>query len=770
MLLRFSLVILLSLPAWCQRDSATLEVTLLDPQSAVLAGCMDLTNANKGFHIKKCAQAGEKLTIKDMPEGRYNLVATCAGFAPNASVVEIRAGERKAITLSLAVAPVVSEIKVEEAATLLDPTGASGQRLSSGAIANLPAAMPGRDVIQAVQTQPGWIVEANGVLHPRGSEYDTLYIVDGLPISSNRSPTFAPETGLNQVDAIEMTTSGYPAEYGRHLGGVVEVTTATPRVDGLHGNVDFEQGSFATSRGSASIGYGGKRTGVWLGLNGFTTDWYLDPPVEQNFTNSALGRSIGARFDHEFGATQSLRFWFTNSQTRFQVPNEIVQELAGQRQSRSAGESAGYISYERVLSPDSVLSARFMVRDADATLSSNVRSIPIQPEQDRSLRESYFSLNVATQRGHHEFKAGTQFSLTNVNEQFSFNITDPTQFDPDVPPQFAFAGKRSGDTQAVFVQDRYHRGPWTLSAGVRWDRYSLVTGDSAFSPRLALAYHFAPLGLVLHASYDRVFEEPPIENLLLANSTSVLRLSSAATQFPVPLSRGDFGEVGFSKLATPHARLDAKAFLRNTRNFIDDDLLLNTGVSLPTSFARATIYGAEAKLDVTEWWRFSGFASYSYQIGRTITPVTGGLFLEDNAEQLLQPGIIFPISQDQRNTAYGLLRFAISKSLWTAASFSYGSGLPTELDPGESLADLIAQSSPRIVQQVDLARGRLKPNHSLDCSLGWNVWSREPQSARVQVDVTNLTNKLNVVNFAGLFSGTALARPRSASVRLSYSF
>jgi outer membrane cobalamin receptor len=747
-----------------------LDVTLLDSQSATLAGCIDLTNANKDFHLRKCAQAGDNLTIKDMPEGRYNLLATSPGFAPNSSMIEIRAGEHKAIVLHFSVAPVVSEVKVEGSGTLLDPTGASGQRLSSSTISNLPAAMPGRTVIQAVTSQPGWIVEANGVLHPRGSEYDTLYMIDGLPILSNRSPSFAPETDLNHVDAIEMTTSGYPAEYGRHLGGVVEVTTATPRIEGLHGNVDFEQGSLATSSGSASLGYGGKHLGVWLGLNGFTTDWYLDPPAEQNFTNSALGHSVSARLDHEFDSTQSLRLWFTTSHTQFQVPNEVVQELAGQKQDRGAGESAGYISYDRTLSPNSVLSARFMLRDADATLSSNAQSIPIQPQQDRSLRESYFSLSMATQRGHHEFKAGTQFSLANVKEQFSFNITDPTQFDPDVPPQFAFAGKHNGDTQSVFVQDRYHRGPWTLSAGVRWDRYSLVTEDSAFSPRLALAYHFAPLGLVLHASYDRVFEEPPIENLLLASSTSVLRLSSEAAQFPVPLSRGDFGEVGLSKLVTPRARLDAKAFLRNTRNFLDDDLLLNTGVSLPTAFARATIYGAEVKLDVTQWWRFSGFASYSYMIGRTVTPVTGGLFLEDDAEQLLQPGAIFPISQDQRNTAYGLLRFAISKSLWTAASFSYGSGLPTEIDPGESLADLIAQSSPRIVQQVDLARGRLKPNHSLDCSLGWNVWSRERQNARVQVDVTNLTNKLNVVNFAGLFSGTALARPRSAALRLGYTF
>jgi hypothetical protein len=40
----------------------------------------------------------------------------------------------------------------------------------------------------------------------------------------------------------------------------------------------------------------------------------------------------------------------------------------------------------------------------------------------------------------------------------------------------------------------------------------------------------------------------------------------------------------------------------------------------------------------------------------------------------------------------------------------------------------------------------------------------------VQGDVMNLTNRLNVINFAGLFSGTAIAAPRSFSLRLTTEF
>ena len=249
-----------------------------------------------------------------------------------------------------------------------------------------------------------------------------------------------------------------------------------------------------------------------------------------------------------------------------------------------------------------------------------------------------------------------------------------------------------------------------------------------------------------------------------------MRLGDQVTQLPIPLSRGDFGEFGISKLFLAHLRLDASIFLRNQRNFSDDDLLLNTGVSLPTSFARSSIYGAELKTEVPQWWRFSGFVSYSYSIGRAITPVTGGLFLEKDAEQLLAPGLIFPVSQDQRHTLHTQTRYAATQKLWFANNFWYGSGLPTEVEPGTPISQLVQQFGEAVVSEVDFQRARVKPGHSIDVSAGYEFWRHEKQQASLQVDATNITDKLNVLNFAGLFSGTAIARPRSISLRLGYAF
>ena len=131
----------------------------------------------------------------------------------------------------------------------------------------------------------------------------------------------------------------------------------------------------------------------------------------------------------------------------------------------------------------------------------------------------------------------------------------------------------------------------------------------------------------------------------------------------------------------------------------------------------------------------------------------------------------FWVSQDQRNTAQGRLRFQATRRSWLAAGASFGSGLPVELDRGDTDYDfLLAQYGPRVLDQVDLARGRVRPSYSLDAAAGLNLYTKEKKTITLQLQGSNLTNHLNVINFASLFSGTALAPPRSFGVRLKMVF
>ncbi len=65
-----------------------------------------------------------------------------------------------------------------------------------------------------------------------------MFVVDGVPMDENRSPAFAPDLQENEIHAMAVLTANFPAEYGRKLGGVVEVTTSKDIQEGFHGALD----------------------------------------------------------------------------------------------------------------------------------------------------------------------------------------------------------------------------------------------------------------------------------------------------------------------------------------------------------------------------------------------------------------------------------------------------------------------------------------------------------------------------------------------------
>jgi hypothetical protein len=71
---------------------------------------------------------------------------------------------------------------------------------------------------------------------------------------------------------------------------------------------------------------------------------------------------------------------------------------------------------------------------------------------------------------------------------------------------------------------------------------------------------------------------------------------------------------------------------------------------------------------------------------------------------------------------------------------------------------------------VNFERGRVYPSYSFDVSGGADLFRHERRAVRLQADATNLAGRLNVINFAGLFSGTAIEPGRAFSIRLATEF
>src|SRR5262249_44129104 len=145
--------------------------------------------------------------------------------------------------------------------------------------------------------------------------------------------------------------------------------------------------------------------------------------------------------------------------------------------------------------------------------------------------------------------------------------------------------------QSVFIQDTFHARNWNISAGIRFDHYGFLVDRSAWSPRIGVSRYIPSIGLLVHASYDRAFQTPAIENLLLASSPATDALNDTVLRLAVPPSYGNFYEIGVSRAFFGKVRLEANVFRRDFRNYSDDDVLLNTGVSFPISFATARIRG-----------------------------------------------------------------------------------------------------------------------------------------------------------------------------------
>ncbi len=753
-----------------QSNTGELRLKMTDPAGLGVESTVELTSDSNQVRRTLTTDDAGNAVAKLLPFGIYRIRVAPPGFAPFSQSLEIRTALPTSFRIKLDLATVSASVVVKDADTLIDPhaTGTI-ERIGSDTLRDRLTSLPGRSLVDLVNSEPGWLYEGNAVLHPRGSEYQTQFVVDGIPLTDNRSPSFGPELEADDVESISIYTANIPAEYGRKMGGVVEVNTTNDSRPGFHGKVVGAGGSFDTADGYGQAQYAWGENTLGVSASGATTHRYLNPPVVENYTNAGTTSDFGAHYERDLTDRDRFNAILRHEQVGFEIPNEQVQQAAGQRQDRSNDETMGVLSYEHIFSPSVLGDLRAMVRSDDNRLWSNPFATPILAGQERGLREGYFKASVAVHHGRHEWKTGIEADFAYLHEQFSDTLTDPTQFDPGTPPKFNFFGRGNDLEQSFFVQDLIRLGAWTLSAGLRWDHYQLLVNRNALSPRLGIARYWEKAKLVLHASYDRVFQTPAFENILLSSSPEVAVLNPNVLRLPVEPSQGNYYEAGLSKGFFGKFKLDANAFERRVSNFADDDVLLNTGVSFPIAFRKAAIYGAEGKLDFPRWGRLSGYTSYSYLVGAAYLPVTGGLFLgTDSTDALSATTGRFWISQDQRHSVRTRFRYQLKPRLWAALGGEYGSGLPVAFDGTEQQA--IAQYGSEIVDRVNLADGRVKPSLSVNASMGADLWKSERLTMRVQADAENLNNRLNVINFAGLFSGNAVAPPRSGTIRLTADF
>jgi hypothetical protein len=807
-----------ALPALAQTNTGELRLKVIDPTGLGVKTTVQLVSEANQYRDTFTTNDQGHLDVRRLPYGIYELQVQVPGFAQVSETVEIRSALPLDHSIRLKVAPVSESLNVTASDTLIDPYRAgSVNEMGSEAIQDRLTALPGRSMQDLVNTEPGWLYEGNAVLHPRGSEYQTQFVVDGIPLTDNRSPSFGPEIEADDVDSLEIYTAGIPAEFGRKMGGVVEVNTLKNEDPGLHGQLTLFGGSYDTAGVNLQSQYTWSGNTLGISASGNMTSHYLNPVVPENYTNTGTTGSFSASYERQFTPKDRLTLIVRHELARYEIPDELVQQNGawvpnatntvgcppvppadepsdcvyipgGQLQNGDNFETMGSVSYQHIFSSDAIGWLRGMARDNSNDFYSNPQSWPIYVTQHNDFKEIYFNGSVAIHHGRQEWKAGVESDNLFLHENFSDFLPDcsgplgpsapqcPIElglFDPGSAVTFAFAATHPDLEQAAYVQDLIRLGNWTINAGLRWDHYQLLVNQNAVSPRLAGSRYFPSVGLNLHVSYDRVFQTPSFENILLSSSTAVLDFDPISLRQPVLPSHGDYYELGLTKAFFAKLRLDANMFRRDVNNYADDDSILNTAISFPIAFRKAILYGAEGKIEVLHWGKFSGFGSYSYIVGNAWLPVVGGLLLGSESGVAVGPGGTLintqltghiPDSQDQRQTIRGRVRYEVTRRMWVAFGMDYNSGLPFE--PDESPGLYATEYGQEVINHLNFNRDRISPYLTENVSLGVDLYNRDKRAVRFQADVANLSNTLELIDFGGLFSGNAIGPSRQVTFRL----
>ncbi len=775
----FALLILflLMLPALVAQNLGTVQGVITDPSDALISGAkVTLSSAASPQARQTVTTKQGRYSFSNVPLGTFTLRVETRGFVAAEYFGELYTSTTVVHNFHFTTSTTVQQITVSDTAPLLESSASITHRdFSDDDLEHQPMAPAQKGMSAIIETIPGAVPEENGRMHVRGAETQPQVVLDGVPLADNLTGSFATGLDTENLHAAQILTGSMPAEYGDKLSAVVNLTSKSGLDMPLQGALSVSGGSLISQATDVEFGGHAGNFGFFVTADGNHSDRFLDPPEIGNFHNSGAIAHLFTRFDWLPTKIDSLRLSLATDGSDFQVPNTADQQDAGQRQTQKLRDDFQSLAWSRVLSDRTIFDISASRRSSSAAfLDPDMTGTPYLIEQHRRQRTEGIRGKL-----HHDWRlgqleAGAEMYRLPISEAFTLAVTDPSVIeDPEEPlaafttgNPFDFHDKQTGWKTAGFIQQHFRLGErLTIDAGLRFDYHDLVIQEHAWSPRIGVAYHVLRTGTVFRAAYNRLFQPPPLENLLFSSSTSVAALSNdrpTDTYQPVPSERQNFYEVGVQQRIGSKLRLDVSHYIKNSRNFTDDGQLLSTAIVFPVALTGADVRGTELRLDFAATHGLSAYASYANMKATITTPIVGGIFLGADAGNLFLPGRQ-PADQDERNEAQFGATYTHRSGAWVSMVGRFDSGLPTDFDP-----DKLADTDPRVVAQVDTLRRRIKPRTVMNLVGGIELMRESPHPVALQLGVNNLFDQLYLYNFYSAYSGTHIGRPREVIGRVVF--
>jgi len=228
-----------------QSFTATLRGTVRDPSGAVIPGAtITIRNVSKGWTRTTVTNESGDYVVTQLPADTYAVTAQATGFKTEVREgIVLQVGQEARLDFTLVVGELEERIVVTAGAPLVQSENAMvGNVIDEQKVKELP--LNGREFWQLAQLAPnvfnppqGSTLGFRGGFNVAGNpEVNNYFLLDG--IDNNDETTMQP-THRPSVDGIrefKVLTGVYSAEYGRHSGGQIIITTKSGTNE-FHGTV-----------------------------------------------------------------------------------------------------------------------------------------------------------------------------------------------------------------------------------------------------------------------------------------------------------------------------------------------------------------------------------------------------------------------------------------------------------------------------------------------------------------------------------------------------
>ncbi|MEZ5293741.1 MAG: TonB-dependent receptor [Vicinamibacterales bacterium] len=761
---------------------------MAQPVRYAVAGHVEIGNGQAASHLPVSLGSGStvvastttdangRFVFVDVAPGRYWIDARVGALGSWGDSIEVGPRLPEDVTVSL---HLMDDVTV---AGLAAPLERSVVQMGARELDSRPLRLQSRALPQALASAPGWAEEDNGLLHVRGVDDGVLFVEDGIPVYDRLDVAFGIPPSLAAAGTVDVATGHTPAQFGLKSGAVV-VVNSPPAPQRWRGEARGGSGSSDLASTSASAG-GPFRRGfdLFAATTAERSSRFLDPVHPDNMHNvggvAAGSLRLRASLPRGGQATALGRL----GRSRYDVPHGEAQDEAGQDQRQRIVQSAASVAWQQPLR-STALQVGAYVRRVDAQLLPSAADTPLSAASDRRHDRQGALATWSRLVGRHTLTAGGELARLALHEDFRFAVTaDDADGLSDAARSFTPArpfvfGDRIARTQwSAFAQDRVDAGPVSFDVGLRYDRTSLLVEASQWSPRLGAGLDLAGLRASMRASFNRFFQPPQAEHLLLASSEAARALSPFATDddaesggAAIEPERQSAWELGWAQRLPASLELDVAAWRRSVENYADPNVFFGTTIVFPNAVAHGTARGLDVRLSLPPVRGWTASATYTLSKVEQEGPITGGLFLEDDLDDIGE-GVVFTPDHDQRHVGALTVTWVQPVGRWSAsAQARYASGTPLEvgdLDDDE-LDDLLERPGADL---IDVGRGRVKPRLMLDLTASMRLTRAAWGTLTLGASVLNASNRRYAYNFGNPFSGTHFGAPRQLRVDLTAAF